>query len=57
MLVLQVRAVFVPPPKAATRVRRMKKDQLQVERTNPLSHNAHRVLERPPCCHKESVAA
>jgi hypothetical protein len=44
-----------PPPKAATRVHRMQRGQLQAEHTSPRSHNGHRASERPPCCHKESA--
>src|SRR5712671_1982215 len=56
MLGLQVGAVLVPPPKAATPVRRMQKGRFQAEHTIPLSHNGHRASERPPCCHTESAA-
>src|ERR1700736_6735790 len=51
----QVGAVFIPPPKAATPVRRMQKDQLQAEHTTPPGHSGHRALARPLCCHKESA--
>ena len=57
MLGLQVGAVFVPPPKAATPGRQMQKGQLQAAHTTPRSHNGHRASERPPCCHKESAVA
>src|ERR1700676_2160244 len=57
MLGLQVGAVFVPPPKAATPARQMQKDRFQAEHTIPLSHNGHRASERPPCCHKEFAVA
>jgi len=40
----------------AIRARRMQQDQLQAGHTIPPSDNGHQASERPPCCHKESVA-
>jgi hypothetical protein len=41
----------------AIRALRMQKDQLQAGHTIPPSHSGRQASERPPCCHKESLAA
>jgi hypothetical protein len=41
----------------AIRALRMQKDQLRVGHTIHPSDSGRRASERPPCCHKESVAA
>ncbi len=45
------------PCVTAIRALRMQKDQLQVGHTIHPSHSGRQASERPPCCHKESVAA
>ena len=46
-----------PPGVTAIRALRMQKDQLQVGHTIHPSDSGRQASERPPCCHKESVAA
>jgi hypothetical protein len=41
----------------AIRALRMQKDQLQVGHTTHPSDSGRQASERPPCCHKESLAA